>query len=73
MYLYFTQLISDIFRKPYVGRTMTMPIKVYLSVLDGFFGTASAMSTILLLVTGLALYLVNRWTGRSGGSIVAMS
>jgi iron(III) transport system permease protein len=55
----------------YVGRTMTMPIKVYLSVLDGFFGTASAMSTILLLVTGLALYLVNRSTGKSGESVIA--
>jgi iron(III) transport system permease protein len=52
----------------YVGKTMTMPIKVYLSVLDGYFGTASAMSTILLLVTGLALYLVNKWTGRSGAA-----
>jgi iron(III) transport system permease protein len=52
----------------YVGRTMTMPIKVYLSVLDGYFGTASAMSTILLLVTGIALYLVNRWTGKSGAA-----
>lgn len=57
----------------YVGRTMTMPIKVYLSVLDGFFGTASAMSTILLLVTGIALYLVNRWTGKSGASVVVAS
>ncbi|HCM25902.1 MAG TPA: iron ABC transporter permease [Treponema sp.] len=54
----------------YVGRTMTMPIKVYLSVLDGYFGTASAMSTILLVVTGIALYLVNRWTGKSGASVV---
>jgi len=54
----------------YVGRTMTMPIKVYLSVLDGFFGTASAMSTILLLVTGIALYLVNRWAGKSSTSAV---
>ena len=57
----------------YVGRTMTMPIKVYLSVLDGLFGTASAMSTILLLVTGVALYLVNRWTGKAGESVVALS
>lgn len=57
----------------YVGRTMTMPIKVYLSVLDGFFGTASAMSTILLLVTGIALYLVNRWTGKSGANAVVTS
>jgi iron(III) transport system permease protein len=54
----------------YVGKTMTMPIKVYLSVLDGFFGTASAMSTILLLVTGIALYLVNRWTGGSSEAVV---
>lgn len=57
----------------YVGKTMTMPIKVYLSVLDGFFGTASAMSTILLLVTGIALYLVNRWAGKSGASSVVAS
>ena len=57
----------------YVGKTMTMPIKVYLSVLDGFFGTASAMSTILLLVTGIALYLVNRWAGKSGTSAVVAS
>jgi iron(III) transport system permease protein len=57
----------------YVGRTMTMPIKVYLSVLDGYFGTASAMSTILLVVTGLSLYLVNRWTGRSGAAVVVSS
>ena len=52
----------------YVGRTMTMPIKVYLSVLDGAFGTASALSTLLLLVTGLAIYLVQRWAGRPGAS-----
>jgi len=54
----------------YVGKTMTMPIKVYLSVLDGFFGTASAMSTILLLVTGVALYLVNRLSGKGGEAVV---
>ncbi|HWR12988.1 MAG TPA: iron ABC transporter permease [Rectinemataceae bacterium] len=57
----------------YVGRTMTMPIKVYLSVLDGYFGTASAMATILLFVTGLSLYLVNRWTGGSSDAIVRPS
>jgi iron(III) transport system permease protein len=57
----------------YVGSTMTMPIKVYLSVLDGFFGTASAMSTILLVVTGLALYFVNRWTGKGSAAAVIAS
>jgi iron(III) transport system permease protein len=54
----------------YVGKTITLPIKIYLSVLDGYFGTASAMSTILLLVTGIALYAVNRWSGRTSEAIV---
>lgn len=57
----------------YVGRTMTMPIKVYLSVLDGAFGTASALSTLLLLVTGLAIHLFQRWAGRPGASGVVTS
>lgn len=43
----------------YVGRTMTMPIRIYLSVMDGYFGPASAMSTILLAATGIALYAMN--------------
>ncbi len=47
----------------YVGRTMTMPIRVYLSVLDGYFGPASALSTILLIATGLSLYAANKMTG----------
>jgi iron(III) transport system permease protein len=47
----------------YVGRTMTMPIRVYLSVLDGYFGPASALSTILLIATGLSLYVANKMTG----------
>jgi iron(III) transport system permease protein len=57
----------------YVGKTMTMPIKVYLSVLDGAFGTASAMSTILLLVTGVAIYFFQRWTGKRGATAVVSS
>jgi iron(III) transport system permease protein len=28
----------------YVGRTMTMPVRIHLSVLDGEFGTAAALS-----------------------------
>jgi iron(III) transport system permease protein len=54
----------------YVGRTMTMPIRIYLSVLDGYFGPASAMSTILLLVTGLAVFFVNRYSGGRESVIV---
>jgi iron(III) transport system permease protein len=55
----------------YVGRTMTMPIRIYLSVLDGYFGPASAMSTILLAVTGLSLFLVNRFFGLGRESLAA--
>jgi iron(III) transport system permease protein len=49
----------------YVGRTMTMPVRIYLSVLDGEFGTAAALSTILLLASGVAVYLVFRISGRN--------
>ncbi|TXT42562.1 MAG: putative ABC-type Fe3+ transport system permease component [Spirochaetes bacterium] len=55
----------------YVGRTMTMPIKIYLSVLDGYFGTASAMSTILLVVTGVAMFVVNRYFNRGSETFIA--
>lgn len=43
----------------YVGGTITMPIRIYLSVMDGYFGPGSAMATILLLATGLALLALN--------------
>ena len=29
----------------YVGSTITMPVRIYLSVMDGEYGTASALST----------------------------
>jgi iron(III) transport system permease protein len=54
----------------YVGKTMTMPIRIYLSVMDGYFGPASAMSTILLAVTGLALFVLNRFFGLKKESLV---
>ena len=55
----------------YVGKTMTMPIKIYLSVVDGYFGTASAMSTILLLVTGVAMYIVNKYFNRGSDTFIS--
>ncbi len=55
----------------YVGKTMTMPIKIYLSVVDGYFGTASAMSTILLAVTGIALYIVNTYFSRGSDTFIS--
>jgi iron(III) transport system permease protein len=41
----------------YVGRTMTMPVRIHLSVLDGDFGNAAALSTILLATTGIAVFI----------------
>ena len=55
----------------YVGQTMTMPIKIYLLVVDGFFGTASAMSTILLFVTGVSMYIVNKYFNRDNETFLS--
>ncbi|QDZ12827.1 ABC transporter permease [Devosia ginsengisoli] len=49
----------------YVGSTMTMPVRIYLLILDGDFGTAAALSTILLLLSGCAVYIAFRFMGRN--------
>jgi iron(III) transport system permease protein len=54
----------------YVGSTMTMPVRIYLLVLDGDFGTAAAMSTILLLLSGVAVYIAFRFMGRNEQSLL---
>jgi iron(III) transport system permease protein len=54
----------------YVGRTMTMPVRIYLSVLDGEFGTAAALSTVLLVASGAAVYAVYRVSGRKESAFV---
>ena len=45
----------------YDSGTITMPVQVYIAVLDGEFGTAAALSTILLLSTGICVYAVFRF------------
>ncbi len=47
----------------YVGDTVTMPIRIYGSALDGAFGPASALSTLLLAATGLCLYALSQFSG----------
>ena len=54
----------------YVGRTMTMPVRIYQSVLDGEFGTAAALSTILLVASGVAVFAVFRVSGRNESAFV---
>lgn len=44
----------------YTGKTITMPVYIYISVLDGEFGIAAALSTLLLVSTGVCVYVVFR-------------
>lgn len=44
----------------YTSSTVTMPVKIYLSVVDGEFGVAAALSTVLTVCTGLCVFLVFR-------------
>jgi iron(III) transport system permease protein len=44
----------------YTSGTVTMPVKIYIAVLDGEFGVAAALSTILLVCTGACVYAVFR-------------
>lgn len=47
----------------YVGSTITMPVNIYVLVSNGEYGTAAALSTILLAVTGMLVYLAFRVGG----------
>lgn len=47
----------------YTGKTITMPVHIFVSVLDGEFGIAAALSTILLGSTGICVYIVFRISG----------
>ena len=54
----------------YVGRTITMPVRIYLSVMDGEYGTASALSTILLSMTVVAVYAAFHLSGRKESALL---
>ena len=54
----------------YVGGTVTMPVRIYLSVLDGEFGTAAALSSILLAATGVAVYAIIHITKSDEGAFL---
>jgi iron(III) transport system permease protein len=48
----------------YVGGTITMPVRIYISINDGDYGTAAALSTILLALSAGAITLAFRLLGR---------
>lgn len=54
----------------YVGGTATMPVRIYLAVLDGEYGTASALATILLALTAAAVLLAFRLSGKRETSLL---
>ena len=54
----------------YTAPTTTMPVKVYNAVLDGEFGIAAALSTILLVSSGLCVYGVLRFSQSKEGAFV---
>lgn len=54
----------------YVGSTITMPVRIYLSVMDGEYGTASALSTILLTMTVAAVYAAFHVSGRKDSALL---
>lgn len=54
----------------YVGRTITIPVRIYLSVMDGEYGTASALSTILLTMTVIAVYAAFHLSGRKESALL---
>jgi len=54
----------------YVGSTITMPVRIYLAVMDGEYGTASALSTILLTMTVIAVYAAFHLSGRKESALL---
>ena len=48
----------------YTGATKTMPVQIYLTINDGDYGVAAALSTILLAVSALAIFIAFRLLGR---------
>jgi iron(III) transport system permease protein len=48
----------------YVGGTATMPVRIYIAINDGDYGTAAALSTVLLVLSGTAIYAAFRLMGR---------
>ncbi|WP_332774750.1 ABC transporter permease [Polaromonas sp.] len=54
----------------YTARTATMPVRIYSAVLDGEFGVAAALSTILLVSSGLCVFVVFRFSQSKEGAFV---
>lgn len=47
----------------YVGGTVTMPVRIYIAVIDGDYGVAAALATILIVLTSIAVCIAS-YVGR---------
>ena len=54
----------------YVSGTITMPVRIYVAVVNGDYGVAAALATLLLGVTGAAVYAAFRLSDRQDGGLV---
>lgn len=54
----------------YVSGTVTMPVRIYVAVINGDYGIAAALSSLLLGVTALAVYAAFRLSGRRDTSFI---
>ncbi len=54
----------------YVSGTITMPVRIYVAVVNGDYGVAAALSSILLGITALAVYAAFRLSDRKDASFV---
>ena len=55
----------------YVSGTITMPVRIYIAVVNGDYGVAAALSSILLGMTGIAVYVAFRLSDRRDAAFVA--
>jgi iron(III) transport system permease protein len=51
------------FREFRVGGTITMPLRIYVAVIEGAYDTAAALSSLLLAMTGVCVTVVLRLAG----------
>jgi iron(III) transport system permease protein len=54
----------------YVSGTVTMPVRIYIAVVNGDYGIAAALGSLLLGMTTVAVYAAFRLSGRRGSGFV---
>ena len=53
----------------YVSGTITMPVRIYVAVVNGDYGVAAALASILLAMTAIAVYAAFRLSDRRQSSL----